>query len=79
MAFCKIARFIFFSVTIVALFISHECVDGQEETPTCFRAAECIGHIDCWCCKDEAEICFDYVEQCINYCKDDKHLRKIVS
>ncbi|KAL7102937.1 hypothetical protein ACP275_08G149300 [Erythranthe tilingii] len=94
MASYNIARFIFFSITLVALFVPHECVDDSKETLAKVAKRAPIFHDcyyshdfncgdftdDCWCC-DYDDHCYEYRLQCLKYCaeKKKKNPRKIVS
>ncbi|KAL7143789.1 hypothetical protein ABFS83_08G215400 [Erythranthe nasuta] len=90
MASGNIARFIFFSMTLVAFFVSHECVDnsremlakinGEKQMKYCsYSTEECTYHLDhCWCCVFD-DLCYGELEQCGNSCIPYKHFRKVLS
>ncbi|KAL7142721.1 hypothetical protein ABFS83_08G142800 [Erythranthe nasuta] len=87
MASYNIARFIFVSAILIALFIPHECVDNSRkilakadgEKQIIFDCTQSVCGIDeCWCCIYN-DYCFDYEKQCKRACTSAKHPKKVVS
>ncbi|KAL7102933.1 hypothetical protein ACP275_08G148900 [Erythranthe tilingii] len=86
MAALNIVKLAFFCLTLVALFIPHECAENNKEILTRVNGEKqqkgCLfldcGHGNpCWCCG--AGPCYATKEACRQKCPSPKFPRKIVS